>query len=89
LQARSDDRSCLTVEGIADYATLDERRSNKYNSLRNTFLPRRHCRSHLENLCVAFLDDIPLRKDAIRILLHQLDIGEPADARFFHGLRVR
>jgi hypothetical protein len=38
-------------------------------------------RSHLENLRVSLLDRVGLREDAFWILLHQVDIGELADAR--------
>src|SRR4051812_8068119 len=45
--------------------------------------------SHLENLRVALLDFLGALFDALRVLLHQLDVGKLADARLFDGLLVR
>jgi len=44
---------------------------------------------HLENLGVPLLDRLSFRQDALRILLHQLDVGELADSGLFHCLRMR
>ena len=45
--------------------------------------------SHLEYLRVFLLDRLGVPLDAGRIFLHQLDVGELADARLLHRLLVR
>src|SRR6187455_3472602 len=45
--------------------------------------------SHFEQLRVAALDLLGALLDALGVLLHQLDLGERANAGLLHGLLVR